>query len=185
MLPSGPGLELTGCPGVDLVEFRGCSTKGTCYVQDVAIARAAPPKRLTCGCGANQHNVGKDGSVRGLGRIAPGKWDRVQGSQLMQALKEALRPACRRSGGERKGKEGCDWGRSHRGNIAETAGEAAVSHRLRAVPVAPEVPAFQGEIRRDKDLAAWRGSENGAVIADPKFDRTTGAARELLPDGLD
>ena len=74
---------------------------------------------------------------------------------------------CRRYG---KREEGRRRGCSHRGYIAESARQAAVTNRFRRLPLAAEVDAFQIEVSGDDNLMATRDAQYGAVVANAGYD---------------
>ena len=75
-----------------------------------------------------------------------------------------------------------------RRHIAQPARQAAVSHRLRRVPVAAEVHPLKRKISRHHQLFARTRTQHGAVIADPHphlaAARACGGLQRLNPPRL-
>ena len=72
------------------------------------------------------------GFAGGFGGVASGEGDVVLGGEGLQAVEEAFDPGAalrfgEQAGGQREGEEGGERGCAHGGEVAESAGEAAVA----------------------------------------------------------
>lgn len=71
---------------------------------------------------------------------------------------------------KREGEESCERSGAHGGEIAEAAGEGAMTDGGGGVPIAAEVTAFQGEVGSNEELVTGGWLEDGAVVADAEAD---------------
>ena len=87
-------------------------------------------------------------------------------ASFKQAGDEVVDPALREVGGKGERKK-CGVGRAaHGGDVAESAGEAAVADGVGGMPFATEVDAFEGEVGGDEGLGSAGEIEDGAVVSD-------------------
>ncbi|HWV46491.1 MAG TPA: hypothetical protein VN039_10815, partial [Nitrospira sp.] len=88
-------------------------------------------------------------------------------------------------GGEGEREKGGQRRSSHGREVAEAAGEAAMTDRFRRVKVAAEVPSFKGKVCGDKDFGVRRRAQNSTIVADAKGDRPTSRGAEVAADLFD
>ncbi len=80
------------------------------------------------------------------------------------------RGGCCEFAGQAKGKKGGQRACAHCGQVAESAGEGAMTNGFRRMPIEPEVAAGDGEVGGDGQLLAWAEAEQGAVVADAEAE---------------
>ncbi len=80
----------------------------------------------------------------------PASWNRVPLRQLQQAADELVHPLLRQLWRKRQRKECGPRCPAHGGNVAESAGQAAVPDRVRRMPLAAEVNVLQAEVGGDQ-----------------------------------
>jgi hypothetical protein len=134
------------------------------------------------GGGADEDDVGEDEAGGGLGGVAASEGYVVPLGEGAEASEEALDPllataGARHVGREGEREEGGDGGGPHGGEVAEAAGEAAMSDRGCGVEVAAEVAVFEGEVGGDEDLVVARRAEDGAVVADAQQNGIAAAGK--------
>ena len=159
-------------------EFCECGdgeAEGSGHVEDVAGAGSGAEDGFAFGDAAEDDDVGED-TVGRLGGIAAGKGDGVLLRQLQEAGDEAVNPALGKVGGNGKREESCVGRASHGGDVAESAGEAAVADGIGRMPFAAEVDSFEGEVGGDEGLRAAGKIEYGAVVSDAESEFVTSVA---------
>ena len=159
----------------------GRATQFAGDVERVAGAGRAAAQGATGGGRADQHDVCQHQFAGRLGGVAAGQRDGVLVRQTAQAGEESLDPArparlASISRGQREREEGRQRTRAHGGQIAKAARQRPVADRLRRMPVAAEVAAFEGEVGGDEEFVASGRAQDGAVVADAEGD----AAREAV-----
>ena len=149
--------------------------EGSGDVEEVAGAGSGAEDGFAFGDAAEDDDVGED-AVGRLGGVASGEGDGVLLRQLQQSGDEVVNPALREVGGNGEGEE-CGVGRaSHGGDVAESAGEAAVADGVGGMPFAAEVDAFEGEVGGDEGLGAAGEIEDGAVVSDAEGESSPSLA---------
>ena len=89
-----------------------------------------------------------------------------------QSVEEAVDPAWLAAAtdgqfaGHGEGEKCSDRARSHGGQVAQSASQAAVADRLGGMPVAAKVHIFEGKVGSDGDFFAPGRAKEGAVVAD-------------------
>lgn len=171
-------------------EFGGGSAESVGDVEEVAGARRGAKARGVPGKLAEGDDVGEDFCVvagaRGLRGVAAGERDAMLAGEGEESLEKPIKPGAREARGKREGQEDGERLGAHGGEIAEAAGETAVSYGLRRVPVAAEVDALEGEVGGDAEVVAGAGAQNGAVVADAVNQGGAGAeGRGLAANRLD
>lgn len=86
--------------------------------------------------------------------------------QLEQAFHELVNPGLGQASRQGERQECGDRIATHGGDVAETAGKAAMANRLGGMPFAPEMNPFQAEIGSHQQLVTRGGLENGAIVSD-------------------
>ena len=121
-----------------------------------------------------------------LGGVASGEGDGILLGELEEAAKEVVNPALREVGGNGEREERGVGGAAHGGDVAESAGEAAVADGVGGMPFAAEVDAFEGEVGGDEGLGAAGEIEDGAVVSDAESRvcrRCFGSAADAVDEG--
>ncbi len=166
-------------------EFGGGSAEDAGDVEEVAGLRGGAEARGVARKLAEGDDVGGDraGRLRG---VASGEGDAMLAGEGEETFEESVEPGAGQARGEREGEEDSERLGAHGGEIAEAAGEAAMSGGLRRVPVAAEVDALEREVGGDAEVVAGAGAEDSAVVADAESERAgSGVRRGLAADGLD
>jgi hypothetical protein len=108
--------------------------------------------------------------------------DFVAAGQDQQAAQKAVYPGRRQIGRKPQGQETCQWLTAHGCNVAQAAGEAAVSHDDRRVPAAAKMYVLNAEIGGDKKLKSELEAKDGAIVTNAHFHGFVDGRGRHLPN---
>ena len=181
-------------------EFGGGSAEGAGDAEEIAGARRGAKTGRVARKLAEGDDVGEDFSLafsgswrhfswrhfsRRLRGVAAGERDAMLAGEGQEAVEETVEPGGGKAHGQGEREEDGEGLGAHGGQIAESAGEAAMADGLGRMPVAAEVDVFEGKVGGDADFVAGSGAKNGAVVADAEAHSAwDGNGRGLAADGV-
>jgi hypothetical protein len=156
------------------------SAKSACDIEQIVRSRAGAEQGASARHGSNQDDVGHGNG--GFGQVAAGQWSLPRHCQGQQPVEEALYPGspARASHGQlsrhSQRKKGGHGTSAHGRQVAQAAGQCAMAHGLRLVPVQAEVAPGYRQIRRHSRLFTPARSQKGAIVADAQSNTSAGGA---------
>ncbi len=167
-------------------QFGRGSAEAAGDIEEIAGARGGSQARMTARKLPDSDDVGAD-EAGGFGGVSPGEGNTMTRGEREKSVEEAVEPGGGQTRGQRKREKHCERLRAHGGQIAESAGEAAVTGGFGRMEIAVEVAAFEREVGRDADFVAGFGTDDGAVIADAGNQGGSpsgcGAAADVVDNG--
>jgi hypothetical protein len=177
--------EVSGMKSTARKEYfqrRRGSAERASHVDAIAGFSARAQYGLTPRTGPDNDDISED-PARGLGNVAASEVHLKRIGLVQQAVEKPVNPVLRQVSRQGQGQKRGNGPASHGGNVAQSAGKAAMADNFGSVPLAPEMNPFKAEIRGHERFVSGGDSQGGAVVADANADR--GAALCTRAHSLD
>ncbi len=161
-------------------QFRRRPTQRPGDIDRIASLRSRPQQRPPALHRPYHHDVRRSlrtGATRRLRQVPPGERNLPSFRQRQQSVIEAGCPTPRAGSGTRqltrhRQRHKCRHRpRPHRRNIAQSARQALVPHRLRRMPATAKMHLFKRKVRRDDNLFAAPHRQHRSIVANPHTQR--------------